>query len=157
MRAFQYQTTNKARALALVAQLRAAGYSHRKPQFNGGKLLPDLTFTTSTYYTCGPKPVYAMTWAYGNRAPLPPRRKLGRSPCSECGTRKVHSKKLCARCYERHRYWSDPEYRKRMNEKSRKKAAELYQRPEWREKRRAYGAAWAKAKRAKARERREAA
>lgn len=157
MKAFQYHTTSKTNALAMVAKLRAAGYSHLQGNDKKFAKLPPLTFTTRTYRSCGPKPVHAMTWAYSKRAPLPPRRKYGRDLCSQCGERRVHTRKLCANCRERERYATDPDFRRRQNEKSRKKMAELYRIDEWRAKRKAYQLKWAKAKRARAREGRAAA
>lgn len=157
MKALQYRTTNRTRALAFVATLRAAGFDHRKKQAARFATLPRKTFSTSTFRSCGPKPVYEIRWAYNSKGPFPPRRKLGRDLCSECRKRRSHARGLCAVCYQRYKYRTDAEYRARVIEKSRETHERLYRDDQWRKRKLAYSAKWAKAKRARLRAEREAA
>lgn len=151
MKSFAYRTTSKARVLEMVARIRRAGYTFQKASATSGKPLPAMTFSTSTYTSSGPMRVYSVTWAYGPKAPLPPRRKVGRGICAECGAGRVHAYGLCARCRERQRYRTDPEYRARVLARSRETSARLYRsNPEWKARRRKYQAEWARRKRAAA-------
>ena len=147
MKAFKYHTTNRARALAMVAKIREAGYTFRKHPRNAGTPLPPMTFSTAAYNTNRGERVYYMAWAYSKKAPLPPRRKLGRDKCQECGKRRQHSRGLCLACRFRQRYRDDPAFKAKALAKSRRKMAQLYSIPEWRAKRAKYQAEWARNKR----------
>lgn len=152
MKAFQYHTTNQANALAILGKLRAAGYTFGKHPRNAGRPLPPMTFNTAAYVTKKGERIYYISWAYSKKAPLPPRRKLGRGKCTQCGKRRQHARGLCPACRFRERYHTDAEFRERQLAKSRKKMAQLYSLPEYRAKRAKYQAVWARNKRRMQRE-----
>lgn len=144
-----YRTTDKSKALAFCRELRRAGYEWQKVPNGKFVRIPPMTFRTMTFASSEPKPRYWISYAYSTKAPVPPRRRHGRSTCSVCFTRKIRAHGLCDRCTFKKRYHSEPEFRAFSIERSKAKLAELYKRPEWRERRRKYQAEWGRKRRAK--------